>query len=151
MMDLCISPILPREKYADKKRSGREDRRILNKYLVPQLRHVRAKDVMRAQIRVILDEIAKDAPNMANRVLASVRKMYNWAIGQDLVEHNPCFKVPAPSKERRRDRVLSNEELKKVWDALDNDKSSVIAHSKCACSSPSGAAKYCRCGGPTST
>jgi integrase len=115
------------EKYADKKRSGREDRRILNKYLVPQLRHVRAKDVMRAQIRVILDEIAKDAPIMANRVLASVRKMYNWAIGQDLVEHNPCFKVPAPSKERRRDRVLSNEELKRVWTALDSNKSSVIA------------------------
>jgi integrase len=88
---------------------------------------------MRAQIRVILDEIAKDAPIMANRVLASVRKMYNWAIGQDLVEHNPCFKVPAPSRERLRDRVLSNEELKKVcllskiWFALDNDKSSVIA------------------------
>ena len=64
---------------------------------------------------------------MANRVLASVRKIYNWAIGQDLVENNPCFKLPAPSKERRRDRVLSNEELKKVWTALDNDKSSVIA------------------------
>ena len=115
------------EKYADKKRSGREDRRILKKYLVPELRHVRAKDVMRAQIRVILDAIAKDAPIMANRVLASVRKMYNWAIGQDLVEHNPCFKLPAPSKERRRDRVLSNDELKKVWIALDNDKSSVIS------------------------
>ena len=115
------------EKYADKKRSGREDRRILKKYLVPELRHVRAKDVMRAQIRVILDAIAKDAPIMANRVLASVRKMYNWAIGQDLVVHNPCFKLPAPSKERRRDRVLSNDELKKVWIALDNDKSSVIS------------------------
>ena len=115
------------EKYADKKRSGREDRRILKKYLVPELRHVRAKDVMRAQIRVILDAIAKDAPIMANRVLASVRKMYNWAIGQDLVEHNPCFKLPAPSKERRRDRVLSSDELKKVWIAFDNDKSSVIS------------------------
>jgi integrase len=115
------------EKYADKKRSGREDRRILKKYLVPELRHVRAKDVMRAQIRVIIDAIAKDAPIMANRVLASVRKMYNWAIGQDLVEHNPCFKLPAPSKERRRDRVLSNDELKRVWVALDNDKSSVIS------------------------
>lgn len=115
------------EKYADKKRSGREDRRILTRYLVPELRHVRAKEVMRAQIRVILDAIAKDAPIMANRVLASVRKMYNWAIGQDLVEHNPCFKLAAPSKERRRDRVLSNDELNKVWTALDNDKSSVIS------------------------
>jgi hypothetical protein len=62
--------------------------------------------------------IVKDAPIMANRVLASVGKMYNWAFGQDLVENNPCFKLPAPSKERRRDRVLSNEELKKVWTAL---------------------------------
>lgn len=115
------------EKYANKKRSGSEDRRILNKYLVPRLRYVRAKDVTRAQIRAILDEIAGDAPIMANRVLASVRKMYNWAIGQDLVEANPCFKLPTPSKERRRDRVLSDEELKKVWKAFGNEKSAAIA------------------------
>src|SRR3989442_169653 len=95
------------EKHAINKRSGREDKRILNKYLVPKLRHMRAKDVTRAQIRSILEEVAKDAPIMANRVLASVRKMYNWAIGHDLVEHNPCFKLPGPSKECRRDRLLS--------------------------------------------
>src|SRR2546428_10132051 len=39
------------EKHATNKRSGREDRRILNKYLLPKLRHMRAKDVTRAQIR----------------------------------------------------------------------------------------------------
>ena len=110
------------EKHATNKRSGREDKRILNKYLVPKLRHMRAKDVTRAQIRLILEEIAKDAPIMANR-----RKMYNWAIGHDLVEQNPCFKLPAPSKERRRDRVLSVDELKKVWKALENENSDAIA------------------------
>lgn len=115
------------EKHATNKRSGREDKRILNKYLLPKLRHMRAKDVTRAQIRSILEEIAKDAPIMANRVLASVRKMYNWAIGHDLVEQNPCFKLPAPSKERRRDRVLSVDELKKVWKALENENSDAIA------------------------
>jgi integrase len=115
------------EKHATNKRSGREDKRILNKYLLPKLRHMRAKDVTRAQIRSILEEIAKDAPIMANRVLASVRKMYNWAIGHDLVDQNPCFKLPAPSKERRRDRVLSVDELKKVWKALETENSDAIA------------------------
>ena len=39
----------------------------------------------------------------------------------------PCFKLPTPSKERRRDRVLTDEELKKVWKALGSEKSAAIA------------------------
>jgi hypothetical protein len=96
------------EKYAAKKRSAYEDRRIVDRYLRPELKHVRASAVTRGQIRDILEEIARDAPIMANRVLACVRKIFNWGIANDHVEHNPCFALARPAEERRRDRVYTD-------------------------------------------
>lgn len=107
------------EKYASKKRSAYEDRRIVERYLRPELKHVRASAVTRGQIRDILEEIAPDAPIMANRVLACVRKIFNWGIANDHVEHNPCVALARPAEERRRDRVYTDRELKKIWKAAE--------------------------------
>jgi integrase len=59
---------------------------------------------------------------MANRIRALIRKIFNWAITADIVESNPVYLVPAPGKERQRDRVLNEDEIKCVWNAIDADK-----------------------------
>ena len=59
---------------------------------------------------------------MANRNRALLRKIFNWAITADLVESNPVYLVPAPRKEHQRDRVLTVDEIKQVWNAIDADK-----------------------------
>ena len=59
---------------------------------------------------------------MANRCLAYVRKMYNWALSKDLVEFNPCAGIPRPGKEQQRDLVLSEDEIKAIRKALDKEK-----------------------------
>lgn len=113
------------KKYAATKRSGRESRRIVKTYL-SKLKHVRAKNLTRAQVRMILDDIAVDAPVMANRVLACIRKIYNWGIDKDQVEVNPCARMSRPGgAERERDRVLSDSEIKAVWKAFEEEESSV--------------------------
>jgi site-specific recombinase XerD len=60
----------------------------------------------------LLDGIVLRAPIQADRTLALVRKIYNWGIGRDLVEANPCAQIKAPAKENRKDRVLAEEEIK---------------------------------------
>ena len=111
------------ERYSKKrKRSWREDQRIIDKYLVPRFKNVRAKDLSRSDVRVMLEAIAEKAPVQANRVLALLRKLYNWGISQDLVEHNPCQAVPRPGKETRRDRVLNADELREVWKAIEAEQ-----------------------------
>src|SRR5262249_2987859 len=55
----------------------------------------------------------------ANRVLAVVRKIYRWALEHDLVETSPCFGLSAPGEEHQRDRVLNEEELRRVWKAIE--------------------------------
>jgi site-specific recombinase XerD len=101
------------ERYAKpKKKSWKEDKRIIDNKLNPAISNVTAKLVTRAQIRELLDRIAVTAPIEANRTLATVRKIYNWALSQDLVESNPCHGISAPGVEHQRQRVLSEDEIK---------------------------------------
>ncbi len=127
------------ERHASKKRSGREDVRLLNgsphKKKTGKVPHVplvtrwgprRIKDIKRRDVRELLDEVAARAPIMANRVLALVRKMFNFAIEHDWLEANPCHMIKRPAEERQRERVLSEDEIRLVWKALD-DQSPLIA------------------------
>lgn len=45
--------------------------------------------------------------------------MFNWAISRDLLEYNPCIQVKASAKERSRERVLTGNEIRIMWSALD--------------------------------
>ena len=58
---------------------------------------------------------------MANRTLALVRKMFNFAIEHDWLDTNPCHMVKRLAPEKPRDRVLSEDEIRRVWKALDKE------------------------------
>ena len=49
-----------------------------------------------------------------------IRKIFNWAIGRDLIEANPCVGVVPFGKERRRTRVLTDDEIAQFWHAADS-------------------------------
>jgi integrase len=110
------------ELYSKKrKRSWAEDQRILQRDVVPTLGALKAKDLTRRDIARLLDSVAaRGAPIAANRTLAVVRKMMNWALDRGEVTINPAAGVAAPSKERSRDRVLTDEEIKAFWCGLDS-------------------------------
>ena len=103
-----------------RKRSWAEDQRILRRDVVPALGTVKAKDVTRRDIARLLDGVAaRGAPIAANRTLAVVRKMFSWAVSRGEIEANPAAGVAAPSKERSRDRVLTDDEIVAFWHGLD--------------------------------
>jgi integrase len=107
------------KKHADKKRSRYEDNRIIEKDLKPHWKDRKAYDIKRRDVIQLLDKIVeRGAPIQANRTLALIHKMYNWGIGRDLVESNPCTQVKAPGREKQRDRVLSEIEIKTLWAAF---------------------------------
>jgi integrase len=101
------------------KKSWREDARYLATDVLPAWGQRKAADVRRRDVVLLLDQIvARGAPIAANRVLALVRKLWNWAISHDYLEHNPCLQVQPPGKEHSRERVLSAEEIRLVWGAF---------------------------------
>ena len=108
------------ERHASKKRSGREDVRLLNgsphKKKTGKVPHVplvtrwgprRIKDIKRRDVRELLDEVATRAPIMANRTLALVRKMFNFAIEHEWLEANPCHMVKRPGGGKQPERDLN--------------------------------------------
>ena len=112
------------EKYAKpRKRSWKEDERILHKDVVPRWGKRKAQDITRRDIILLLDEIVdRGALIQANRTLAAVRKMYSFAMGRGVLDSSPCVAIPNPSKENRRDRVLSEDEIRTFWEKLDTAK-----------------------------
>ena len=112
------------ERYAKKeKRSWKEDRRRIDKYLNPAWGKRDAKDVGRKDVRALLDKITDSgAPGEANRVHALVRKMFNWAIRRDLIETvNPGINHDA-NPETARKRYLSADEIRVIWRKLETEK-----------------------------
>lgn len=109
------------ELYAKPKNRGwKETRRILHKNVVPRIGHYALHEVERRYVIDILDAIvARGSPTQANRVLAHVRKLFNWALDRGMVETNPVFGLKPPAKEESRDRVLSDDELKRLWTVWD--------------------------------
>ena len=74
------------------------------------LSEVRKRDVI-----ALVDAIReRGSPVMANRVLAAVRKFFNWCLSRELIELSPCAGVGLPTRERARHRTLSDEELASV-------------------------------------
>ena len=68
-----------------RKRSWREDARVLNKDVLPALGDRLARDITRGDVRALLDTITgRSAPIQANRTLACIRKMFTWAVEQDI-------------------------------------------------------------------
>ena len=54
----------------------------------------------------------------ANRMRATLSKFFGWAMQEGLLDSNPVIGTNQ-QRERSRDRVLSDDELKRIWDALD--------------------------------
>ena len=105
------------------KKSWRGDERMLEKDVLPHWKDVPLSQITRASVRNLVEPIAgRGAPIQANRVLALVRTMFNIGIERDMLEHDPSHKVRRPGKERRRDRVLNDDEIRSVWSTLEREE-----------------------------
>jgi integrase len=71
-------------------------------------------------IELIDAAAARTSPVTANRARAAVHKLFNWAVGRDIVESNPMQAVPRPGRENSRDRYLSDDEIARFWRGCDD-------------------------------
>ena len=111
-----------------RKRSWRQDRRVIQNELLPTWRTQRAREIRRRDVRELVEAIAeRPAPIAANRVRALISKIFNFGISRELVEFNPCAQLEPPARERRRDRVLTDAEIRTFWKALDREAAALAA------------------------
>jgi integrase len=108
------------EKYAKpRKRSAHEDERCIEKDVLPYWGSRKAKSITRREGILLLDRIVdRDAPIMANRTLAVVRRVFAFGVDRDILDANPFLGIKPPAKETRRDRVLNDDEIRAFWNGL---------------------------------
>jgi integrase len=99
-------------RHAAQNRTGAETARIFNREVLPYWGSSTVGEVRKRDVIALLDRVReRGSPIMANRVLAAVRKFFNWCIGRGILEVSPCTGITAPAREQTRHRVLSDEEL----------------------------------------
>lgn len=78
-----------------------------------------ADDLTRADVGALLDTVAATRPREADQRRHAIRGMFAWGIARGLVSHNPVQGLPAYGGSAPKDRTLSVEEIRLVWEWLD--------------------------------
>jgi integrase len=102
------------------KRSWYEDERILNKDALVAWGKRKAADIKKRDVVLLLESIIeRGSPGSANNNFKILRKMFRFAVQRDILEYSPCDGVVMPAPLNRGDRVLSEIEIKTLWQNLD--------------------------------
>lgn len=119
---LTVAGLIDRfmENYARAKlRSADEYLQLLQKDVIPKMGERRAGEVSRPEVGVLLDDIAKRAPTVANRVMNVLSSVYSWAVSEGLVPENPVRGLKKRTIEVPKERFLEEDEIKALWHAAD--------------------------------
>jgi integrase len=110
------------KRHASKLRSADQVKHAFDAYVRPRIGEDSIYELKRRQIVEMLDTVEdKAGPVMADRVLAHVRKAFNWQAARDDDFLSPIVRGMARTKpkERARQRVLTDDEIREVWQALE--------------------------------
>lgn len=100
----------------------REVKRYLERHWEPLHSHV-ADTLTRQEIVGRLAQIdGENGPTAANRAKAYLSACLAWAVGRGLLDANPVVGIKSLNGERKRDRVLSEPELRAIWSSLQADE-----------------------------
>jgi len=101
------------------KKTWQEDERILKAEVYPEIGRMKGVAVKRRDVIGIIDSKAEAGARAQSRnILAVVRKMFNWAVEDGYLTISPIAGVKPRGKPTRRDRILTDAEVKGAWGAL---------------------------------
>jgi len=109
-----VAEFLERHVKANKSRA--EVDRMFKHDVLPKWGERQIQNITRRDVNELMDGLVdRGVGPMANRVFSIIRKLFNWAIGRDIISVSPCAGVRPPVDEVSRDRVLSDDEIRWFW------------------------------------
>lgn len=104
------------------RKSIREIERIFNHDILPALGHKKAEEVTSREVTRLLDAIEMRSASVAWAVRRQLSAFYKWALPR-LPEgtKNPVSQASRPPSMKPRERVLTEQEVKKLWLALETE------------------------------
>lgn len=102
-------------------RSIADERAAYRLYIEPELSGRPLDQVTRRAVRDLLDGLTdRGIGAQANKALQVIRQAFNFAINRERVAVNPTQGLGAPAPAKSRERVLTDAELKALWQAIQN-------------------------------
>ncbi len=92
---------------------ARDIRQINKQHVVQVINAIVARPQRDAKGQIIKDE----SPSAANHAFGHIRAFFNWCVGQGKIDVSPCVGLRSPAPKKKRDRVLTDDELAAVWHA----------------------------------
>jgi integrase len=98
------------------KRSWRDDQSLLKNEILPHWKHRTLISISRRDVIDLLTQVFKrPAPILSNRLRALLHKLFGYAIERGVVEANPVSGVKRLGVEKKRERVLTDDEIRQFW------------------------------------
>jgi hypothetical protein len=100
-------------------RTHKEYQRLLARFVLAPWGNRPIGSITRPEVRDVLDKIiANGTPILANRAHGAIGTLFGWAVEQEIIAASPTLGLKAPAvKEKPRDRILNDDELRSVWRA----------------------------------
>jgi len=101
--------------------STREAQRQLDQDILPTLGRMRVDAITKQHVMHVVEAISDRGSYVAaDRALGLVRAIYNWACGTGRTERNPTISLKKRNAGRTRSRVLSTDEIRAFWIAVES-------------------------------
>ena len=100
------------------------------RYLLSQFKSLHGLSLAKIERRTIASRLAgiaaSSGPVAADRARAALSAFFTWAMREGLANGNPVIGTNRASAGVARDRVLTDVELREIWDALQDDQYGAI-------------------------
>jgi integrase len=100
-------------------RTGEEVKKTFARHVLPTWGARPVREIRRADVKGLVCKVHADAPIASNRVLAAVKTFLGWCAQEELIEASPAASVKPLAAETKRDRVLSDLEIRAIWQACE--------------------------------
>jgi integrase len=96
-------------------RTWRQVERRLENHVLPRWSGLELDQISRLHVIDLLDALdGEGLSGGANRVLAAIRRLFNWSVEVGIMENSPAVGVKPRQREKERERVLSNDEVRSI-------------------------------------
>ncbi|MCK7581509.1 MAG: integrase family protein [Chromatiales bacterium] len=102
------------------KRTLAEVKRVLESDLFADWSDRPLSKITRRDVLDVLDVLLeRGAEVMANRTLAYLSMLFGWALHREIIESDPTESIKKPGVEQSRERVLTLDEMRAIWQATE--------------------------------
>lgn len=107
-------------RHLSKLKTGMQNKAALDSWALPRWKDRDARTITRRDIMDLLDDIMDEGKETtANRVRVYLSKFFGYLVERDVVEVSPVLGIKPPAKERSRERVMSDDEIRWFWMACE--------------------------------